>query len=109
MQNLREETHEFYHSDFDVGCFTANVFKAIRKRIAEESTTTQDRYEWEVGVKEGDLNAMIALILTLTPNLQVLDIDMWTRPDTEPSILTRMLAQAGQLQRERQFGHPFAL
>ncbi|OBT62716.1 hypothetical protein VE03_07079 [Pseudogymnoascus sp. 23342-1-I1] len=104
-----EFCHGHYDSDFDVSYFTVEDLKAVRKKIAEASTTTLECYEWAAGVEKGDLNAMIALILTLAPNLQVLDIDTWTRPDSVPPILTRMLAQAGQLQRERQLGQPFAL
>ncbi|KFY47045.1 hypothetical protein V494_00220 [Pseudogymnoascus sp. VKM F-4513 (FW-928)] len=43
------------------------------------------------------------------PNLEVLDIDIWTNLDRGPSILMRTLDQAGRLQRERQLGHPLAL
>ncbi|OBT84025.1 hypothetical protein VE02_07094 [Pseudogymnoascus sp. 03VT05] len=105
----KEDYDGYYDSDFDLSCFTAEDLKDVRKKIAEASTTTLECYEWAMAVEKGDLNALIAPILTLTPNLQVLDIDMWTRPDSVPPILTRMLAQAGQLQRERRLGHQFAL
>ncbi|OBT70973.1 hypothetical protein VF21_10044 [Pseudogymnoascus sp. 05NY08] len=105
----REDHDGRYHSDFDLSYFSAEDLGAVRKKIAEASKTTQEAYEWIISVEKGDLNALIALILALTPNLQVLDIDMWIRPDSAPPILPRMLAQAGKLQRERQLGHPFAL
>jgi hypothetical protein len=105
----REDLDGRYRFDFDLSYFSAEDLRAVRKKIAEASTTTQETYEWTIGVEKGDLNALIALILTLTPNLQVLDIDMWIRPDSVPQILPRMLAQAGKLQRERQLGHPLAL
>ncbi|KFY86028.1 hypothetical protein V500_07956 [Pseudogymnoascus sp. VKM F-4518 (FW-2643)] len=97
-----------FKSDFDVCCFTAGDLKATRKKIAEVGTTAKECYEWAMGVEKGDLNAMIALILTLTPNLRVLDIDIWTHPDSMPPILTQILGQTGRLQRERQLGHPLA-
>ncbi|KFZ09383.1 hypothetical protein V502_08788 [Pseudogymnoascus sp. VKM F-4520 (FW-2644)] len=105
-----EECVDLYETDFeDVICFTAEGLEAAGRKITEASTTTQESSEWVAGVEKRDLNAMIALILTLTPNLQVLDIDMWTRPDSVPAILTRMLGLVGQLQRERQRGNPLAL
>ncbi|KFY07654.1 hypothetical protein V492_06939 [Pseudogymnoascus sp. VKM F-4246] len=98
-----------FKSDFDVSCFTAEDLEAARKKIAEAGTTARECYEWALGVENGDCNAMIALMLTLMPNLQVLNIDIWTHPDLAPSILIRMLDRSGRLQRERQLGHPFAL
>lgn len=83
--------------------------KAARKKIAEVGTTAEECYEWAVAFEQGNLNAMIALVLTLTPNLQVLDIDMWARPNSMRPILRRVLDLAGRLQRERQLGHPLAL
>ncbi|KFZ12561.1 hypothetical protein V502_07043 [Pseudogymnoascus sp. VKM F-4520 (FW-2644)] len=74
------DSKDDFKSDFDVCCFAVEDLKAVRKKIAEAGTTTRECYEWTMGVENGDLNAMIALILTITPNLQVLDIDMWTHP-----------------------------
>lgn len=109
LEFYTDNNKDDYKSDFDLCCFTAEDLKAVRKKIAEAGTTTGECYEWAMGVEKGDLNAMIALMLTLTPNLQVLDIDMWTHPYPLPSILTRMLDHTGRLQRERQLGNPLAL
>lgn len=103
-----EDYKNHFKSDSDVSCFTALDLKAVRKKIAEVDTTTRECFEWAMGVENGDLNSMIALVLTLTPNLQVLDIDMWTHPGSVPPILTRILDKTRRLQRERQLGHPLA-
>lgn len=108
FEGYTEDYKDCFKSDFDVCCFTAEDLKAARKKIAEVGTTAKECYEWAMDVEKGDLNAMIALILTLTPNLRVLDIDIWTHPDSEPPILTQILGQTGRLQRERQLGHPLA-
>ncbi|KFX98238.1 hypothetical protein V490_02388 [Pseudogymnoascus sp. VKM F-3557] len=97
-----------YKSDFDVRWFKVEDLQATRKKIAEVCATARDCYEWAMLVEKGDLNAMIALVLTLAPNLQVLDIDMWTYPRPLPSIITQILGQSGRLQRERQLEHPLA-
>jgi hypothetical protein len=97
-----------FKSDFDVHWLKAEDLKAARKKIAEVCATARDCYEWAMLVEKGDLNAMIALVLTLAPNLQVLDIDMWTYPRPLPSIITQILGEAGRLQRERQLRHPLA-
>lgn len=108
LLDYEEYYHYYYKTRFDVRQFTPEEMKATQKKIAETGMTDAECHWWALGVERMDLNAMIALVLTLTPNLEVLDIDMWTRP-VGPQQLTPMLDLIGRLQRERELGHPLAL
>lgn len=108
LLDYEEYYHYYYKTRFDVRQFTPEEMKAIQKKIAETGMADAECHWWALGVERMDLNAMIALVLTLAPNLEVPDIDMWTRPVGSQQI-TPMLDLIGRLQRERQLGHPLAL
>lgn len=80
LLDYEEYYHYYYKTRFDVRQFTPEEMKAIQKKIAETGMTDAEFHWWALGAERMDLNAMIALVLTLTPNLEVLDINMWTRP-----------------------------
>ncbi|KFY03649.1 hypothetical protein O988_01323 [Pseudogymnoascus sp. VKM F-3808] len=107
-RSYTEDRKDYFKSDFDMRWLTPEDLKAAHKKIAEAGVSASDCYKWARGVEKGDLNAMIALMLTLTPNLQVLDVDVWTHWDSLPPLMTQVLGQTGRLQRERQLGHSFA-
>lgn len=94
---------------FDVTSFGVEGWKAARNRIMGLHESPTERDAWDETVEEVGLEAIVALLFVLTPNLEELVLNSFDLIGSGPPVLRWMSALIRRLQLQKQVENPAAL
>lgn len=101
---------------FEMTCVNNDNWARIRSRVAGACHLRTHRDDWVEGIELGFWQPIVALIITLTPNLEVLDFDHWNDEYVVPGptmfgqlSLWWTIGQARMLQVDGQTKNPLGL
>ena len=107
------ESGEDYATPAEYPYVTADDWARIRLHVA--ALGLQLKCDWVKAIEDGNWEAILAMILTLMPNLEVLELKEWRRTDKQyPTkqvyyVLSEVFRQARQLQVDRQTQNPLGM
>ncbi|KFY32815.1 hypothetical protein V495_08704 [Pseudogymnoascus sp. VKM F-4514 (FW-929)] len=93
----------------DVNLFGVEGWKVARDRIMELYESPTERDAWDENVEEVGLEAIVALLFVLAPNLEEIVLHACEPIGSGPPVLKWMSAQIRRLQLQKQVDNPAAL
>ncbi|KFY10149.1 hypothetical protein V492_05162 [Pseudogymnoascus sp. VKM F-4246] len=94
---------------FPLDCFEGGGWKEARDRIMGPCESPAERDTWVDTVEETSLEALVAVLLILAPNLEELIFNSGEPVGPEPPVLRWMAPQIRRLQLEKQLENPASL
>jgi hypothetical protein len=85
------------------------IWTEIQKRVGQISENAEEAKEWIKSIGEGDWDAITALTLSLTRNIQDLIFRGWNYKDEVYPILLQYLSRARTAQSDGRLDNPFSL
>lgn len=88
---VKSYTGNHYDDHMDLFCFGEQDWPKVKARIEEVSKNAAEAAEWLKCVGAGDWEAITALTLTLTPNIQDLGFEHWNYTNEGYPTLLRVI------------------
>lgn len=101
--------NQHHDNHLDVQSFGEKEWEKIKLRIKEASQDAEEASVWLKAIEEGDWEAITALILSITPNIQDLKFKGWSYTnDVYPNLL-RYFSRARLLQEQGDLINPLSM
>jgi hypothetical protein len=85
------------------------TWAGINKRVNEVSQNAEEAEGWIKSIQEGKLDAITALTLSLTPNIQELEFGGWSHHGDFYRVLLKFFSRARDLQNNMEFENALSM